>query len=114
MWILKILVFNLAIVFITELPLSLAFGARTGRKLITAALVNVITNPAVVLSGMFITLFLRKWLYGGVFVLELIVVLAEGFMFSKFKTFDRKNPYFISLVLNLVSFAAGEILNIIL
>ena len=43
----------------------------------------------------------------------MLAVLSEGFMFQKFKTFDNKNPYLISLVVNVVSFTAGKIINIL-
>ena len=114
MWILKILACNLAMVFIIELPLGFAVGAKTVKKIITMTLINIITNPAVVLTGMCLTLFFETWQYAGIAVLEILVVFTEGFVFSKFKTFDKKNPYFISLMLNVVSFASGEIINIFL
>lgn len=114
MWILEILACNLAIVFIIELAIGIFLGAKTVRKIATMALVNIITNPAVVLSGMYLTLFLPDWENIGIFVLEILVVVAEGFMFRKFRTFDRKNPYLISFVLNFASFATGEIINIFL
>ena len=114
MWILKILAFNLALVFISELSLGFLMGAKKPKKIITLALINIITNPAVVLSGMCLTLFFNNLQYIGIFILELLVVFIEGFMFSKFKIFDKKNPYLISLVLNATSFALGEIINIFL
>lgn len=114
MWILKILAGNLAIVFVIELSLGVLLGAKTIRKIITMVLVNIITNPAVVLSGMCLTLFLSRWESIGICILEVLVVVTEGFMFWKFKTFDRKNPYLISLVLNVASFAVGEVINIFL
>lgn len=114
MWILKILAFNLAIVFIVELSLGIFLGARTVRKIATMVLINIITNPAVVLSGMCLTLFLSDWENIGICILEILVVVVEGFMFWEFRTFDREKPYLISFVLNFASFATGEIINIFL
>lgn len=114
MWILKILACNLAIVFVIELSLGVLLGAKTVRKIATMVLVNIITNPAVVLSGMCFTLFLSDWENIGICILEILVVVTEGFMFRKFRTFDSKNPYLISFVLNFASFVTGEIINIFL
>ncbi len=114
MWILKILALNLAIVFAAELPISFAMGARTARKIITVVLINIITNPTVVLSALCMTLFFAKWQNIGVLILELFVFFVEGFMFSKFKIFGKRNAYLASLLLNIVSFVVGEVINIFL
>ena len=114
MWLINILAFNLTIVFITELPLSFIFGAKTLKKLSLVALINVITNPAVVLSGICLALFFNKWQIMGTAVLEFSAFMIEGFMFSKLEIFKGKNPYLLSLVLNSASFISGEIINIFL
>lgn len=114
MWILNILAFNIAIVFITELPICFFIGAKTKLKIITAGLINVITNPAAVLFGLVLALFFPKFQSTGTFLIELFVVFIEGSMFSTFKTFDTKKPYLISLLLNFISYTAGEIINIFL
>lgn len=114
MWIINILALNIAIVFITELPICFFIGAKTKRKIITAGLINVITNPAAVMCGLALALFLPNFQSTGIFLIELFVVFIEGFMFSSFKTFDKKNPYLISLLLNFISYTAGEIINIFL
>ena len=113
MWILAILVRNLTIVLLTEPFLGIIFGAKTERKIITVILVNIITNPAVVLSALSLTIFFNRAEDIGLLFLELLAILVEGFMFQKFKTFDNKNPYLISLVVNMVSFTAGKIINIL-
>jgi len=114
MWILNILALNLIIVFITELPLAFLLGAKSLKKIITSALVNIITNPAVVLFSLSLTLIYPDFQSIGLFISELLAFFTEGFMFSKFKTFGAKNPYVISLLLNLASFTAGEIIEIFL
>lgn len=110
MWILEILAQNLSVVFVTELTLGFLFGARNAKKFITVMLINIITNPAVVLTALSLTLFWRRAEDTGIFILEVIVVFLEGFMFKRFKVFDNKNPYLISLVLNCVSFITGKLL----
>ncbi len=112
MWILKILGFNLLIVFLTELPLACLLGAKNVKKLVTTALINIVTNPAVVLTGLCISMFFSRWKMPGTFILEALVFITEGFMFSRFDIFEKKNPYLISLVLNFTSFLLGELINL--
>ena len=114
MWILHILIFNLIIVLALEITFAAFLGARSFKNIATVALVNIITNPAAVLCSLCLTVFFSKWRIAGIIFIETAVFFTEGFMFSKFKTFGRKNPYIISLLLNLLSFATGEIINIFL
>ena len=109
-WILEILVRNLIIVFLTEIPIGILLGARDGKKIATVALANIITNPGVVLSSLSLALFLSRWHTPGIIILEALAVFTEGFIFSKFQTFGKKNPYIVSFVLNLVSYLTGEII----
>ena len=111
-WILNILVFNLVMVFILELIPAWLFGSRTTQKFITVLLSNIITNPLVVISRLSMTLFLPEWEPAGIIVLEIMAVLIEGFIFSKYNVFEKKNPYIISIILNLISFLPGELINL--
>ena len=101
MWILRILLFNLTIVFVVELTLALMFGA-----------INIITNPTVVMSMLTISVFCNKFETVALIVLEILVFLAEGLMFAIYKPFKKNKPYLISFVLNLSSFMAGNIIKI--
>ena len=114
MWLLSALFFSLIAVFLTELPFGYFLGARSRRKFFTVILANIVTNPAVVLVSFYLLLFASKWHGTGIFFMELLAFLAEGFIFSKCKTFDKKNPYIVSALLNTLSFAIGEIINIFL
>lgn len=114
MWIINILIFNLIIVFITELLVGFCIGIKSARETVTVSLINIITNPLAVLCGLCMTLFLDAWQHLGIIILEIIVVLVEGFMFSRFNIFKGKNPYLCSFILNLASFLTGEIIDIFL
>lgn len=114
MWILKILLGNLVLVLMIEGLPGIVMGARTWRKITTIALINVITNPVVVLGRLCITLFFAFWEPIGILMLELMAFLVEGIAYARWKTFGDRNPYLVSLVLNLVSFGIGEIINIFL
>ena len=114
MWILYFLLNNLILVLILEVFLGILFGARSMPKILTVILVNIITNPFVVLAMLTVTMFFPPLEVPGIIVLETSAVIIEGFVYSKYKTFQDKNAYSISLMLNFASFMAGEILNIIL
>ena len=114
MWMLKILLGNLALVLVLELTAGIVWGVRDGRNIATMALVNVITNPVVVLGRLCLTLFFPRGETIGILVLELLAFLAEGVIYSGYKTFGKRNPYLVSLGLNGISFLAGEIINIFL
>lgn len=114
MLIFNILVFNLILVFITELPVAFCLGMKTIRKTVTVILINIITNPFVVLCAMSLTIYFNAWEKIGILILEIAVVIVEGFMFSKFKVFNNKNPYLCSIIVNLISYLIGEIINIFL
>ena len=114
MWIINIILINLSIVLVTDLTLGLIFGARTVKDLVTVTLVNVITNPVAVLCMLSVTMFFSDWEYVCLVAIELAVFFTEGFLCSKFRTFGDKNPYVISLILNIFSFLTGEVINIFL
>lgn len=113
-WILKILVRNLLLTILLEVPAGYALGARKSKKVITILLANIITNPLVCYFRLCLILFFSNMESAGVLFLEFLAFWAEGFMFSKFNTFDKRNPYLVSLILNLFSFSIGEIIALIL
>ncbi len=110
-WILKILLNNLLIVFIIETPLAVVLGARKPKQLVTVTLANVITNPVVVLFNLMVMLFAVKWRVPAIIFSEILAVITEGLIFSKFKVFNKK-PFIISLVLNSASFLVGEVIDV--
>ncbi len=111
MFYVKIFLNNLLIVFVTELPLAFLFGARSLKKFTSVVLVNIITNPAIVYISLLTLLFAGEWHTPVLIILEVAVLFIEGFSFSKFKIFEKKNAFIISLCLNLTSFLTGEIIE---
>ena len=112
MWIVNILMLNLLIVFAIELPVGFFLGARSFKQFITMALINIMTNPAVVLCRFAMVMYCHSFEPIEILVLELLVIAIEGFMFSKFISFNQKNPYFISFILNVLSYGIGELIKI--
>ncbi len=111
-FVINTLFFNLTIVLICETILALGFGAR--KNIITVVLTNILTNPPVVFCALSLAMFLNDFEKPGLYFLEIVVVWLEGFIYSKFETFSNRNPYLISLILNLTSFSVGELINILM
>ena len=107
MLITRILLVNLYLVLILEVPWAVLFGAKGKRKIITVVLANVVTNPLVVLCSVGAGIFFAKWKLP-------VIIVTEGAIFSGCKVFDKRNPYIISLFLNVVSYFTGEIIELII
>lgn len=100
-----ILGLSLALTLLIELPVAWLWGLR-GRDLILAALVNVLTNPAVVLLHQFFP----AW--GATLVLEAGAVLVEGWYYQRFGQ-SARCPWLLSLSANALSFGLGLLINMI-
>lgn len=97
------LLLSLGLTLVFEVAFALCWGLRR-RDLLLCVLVNVMTNPAVVLLHL---------LFPAPFVtalLELGAVGAEGFCYSRFGERVRK-PWLFSLIVNAFSFGMGLMIN---
>lgn len=93
----EIFALSLGLTLMIEVPIAWAWGLR-GRELLTVLIANVMTNPLAValhLSGI------------PQFPIELGVVLAEGFAYSRH---FEKRPWLLALVSNAISWGLGLIL----
>jgi hypothetical protein len=99
---------------IIELIIALILGVRNKKDIINIILVNVITNPIVVMSQ---TLLYIKFGYNiemiGIAILEVLVVLVEGLIYKKVLNYKKINPILLSLILNALSFLIGELINLL-
>lgn len=77
---------------------------KRGKTLLMCALVNLITNPPVVLLCHILD---GGWLL--VACLEVLVILSEGSLYRYSGRFDR--PFRFSLAANVLSFAMGLCIN---
>lgn len=104
----------LLLTIIIELIIALILGVRNKKDIINIILVNVITNPIVVMSQ---TLLYIKFGYNiemiGIAILEVLVVLAEGLIYKKVLNYKKINPILLSLILNALSFLIGELINLL-
>ena len=107
-----ILIKCLLLTITIELIIALILGVRDKKDIINVILVNVITNPIVVMSQ--ILLYLR---FGyiietiGVIVLEILVVPVEGLIYKKVLDYKKINPILLSLILNMSSLLIGGLIN---
>ena len=114
MIILKFMLRSLIITYLLELIGAYFLKITNKKNIINIILVNILTNPFVVSLSFYINI-----VYGlksriiCLFLLEILVILIEGIIYHKYLTNIKINPYIISLILNLLSYLIGEILNYI-
>ena len=108
-----IMAYCLGCTVLIEGGVAFLLGKRTLREQGIVFTVNIMTNPLLVSIGFCIMLFNGRAAYlAALAVMEILVVLGEGLAYKKtMKTEDR--PYLLSLILNLSSFALGELINTI-
>ena len=108
MILLYLLISTLIGTIIIELSFALILGIRKGKDILNVVLVNIMTNPFLVIFS-----FMIKARYGNqlylitLFILEILAVLLEGFIYERYLEFKRIRPYLLSLILNSLSFMIG-------
>ncbi|MBR6133677.1 MAG: hypothetical protein IKQ29_03040 [Bacilli bacterium] len=97
---------------IIEIVIALILKIKAKKDLINILLVNILTNPIVVSIPVLILFRYGKY-YSNItlYILEIITVITEGFIYKKVLKYKKINPYLISLILNLGSYLIGEIIN---
>ena len=102
----------LVLTIIIELVLALILGVREKKDIINIILVNVITNPIVVLTPIIIYLKFNSSMGRiSLYILEVLTVLVEGLIYKKVLEYKKINWILLSLILNATSFIIGEVIN---
>ena len=103
------LLISLSLTLALELQFALIWGVRK-RGLVLVVLMNILTNPAVVLLHFFCTVFLGWTGFLPILILELAAFGVEGFcchgMVAK--------PWLFAFCINLFSYSIGELIQWIL
>ncbi len=92
-----------------------ALGVREKKGLWNVVLINVITNPFVVVSVFLVGLF-----YGSrasmifEYAIEAAVVIAEGLFYRKVLPKAKVPPMLLSLILNAMTYGAGLVINLLI
>lgn len=97
------LVLSLILTEVFECGFALAVGKR-GRALVLCALVNLVTNPPVVLLSC-----LTGSGWPAVAALEILAILAEWLLYRYSGLYQK--PLFFSLTANALSFSLGLVMN---
>lgn len=104
------LLISLGLTLALELIFCFAVGLRGVRNFTVAILVNVLTNPPVVLLNNILS---RKTDLSPVLIvlaLELSVILVEGLLYKRFGE-NIRHPFLLSLSANAFSFLTVLIIN---
>lgn len=104
------LLISLCMTLILELAFSLAFRIRNPHDICLVVLVNILTNPPVVLLN---DMLRRKSEFPHVLIvliLELTAILIEGLYYKRYAN-KIKRPFLFSLGANAFSFLTGLILQ---
>jgi hypothetical protein len=104
---------SLLLTLILEVCFALLYRIHDKRDLGLLILVNILTNPLVVMSYYLVIHYSHLNRIAVVVVLELLAILTEGYYYRTYgKTFRR--PMLFALYVNLFSFCIGQLLNILL
>jgi hypothetical protein len=107
------LAISLFLTIILETGFFLLIGKRNKKDLLLVVMVNILTNPVVVLSYWLVALYTNWGLLWVKAALELLAISVEGLYYKKYAQ-ELRRPFLFSLAANAVSFGIGEILQIIL
>lgn len=104
---------SLGMTLALELPVAYLWGLRGRRNLTLAVLVNVLTNPPVVL-GYYLLSARTLWPPLAIQLsLEALAVLTEGWCYARCGR-DIRRPYLLSLCANGFSYGMGLLLGAVL
>ena len=104
------LAISLALTIICETGFFLIIGKREKKDLFLLILVNVLTNPIVVLSFWLAVLHTDWNARITLIPLELFAVLMEGYYYSKYGQSFR-HPFLFSIAANMFSFWIGVLIQ---
>ena len=105
-WLLRVMLYSLMMTEILELIFALIYGIRNKKDLCLVLLVNILTNPVVVLSYELMDYYT---LFNPIVMtvqLELAAILIEGSYFKRYGENIRK-PMVFAFCINLFSYGIG-------
>ena len=106
----RALVVSLVLTLALETGFFLLVGKRDKKDLLLVVMVNVITNPVVVLLYWLAVLYGNWNRAAAAIPLELFAVLAEGYYYKKYGQ-DFRRPYLFSAAANAFSYGVGALLQ---
>ena len=107
----KSLIISLLLTIALETGFFLLTGKRDKKDFLLAVLVNILTNPVVVLSYYILVTYTSYNIHVIIIPLELFAIITEGYYYKKYgRTFRR--PYLFSAAANMFSYWIGVIIQI--
>ena len=104
------LAISLMLTLVLEAGFFFVIGKRNRKDLLLVVMVNILTNPAVVLLYWLCAIYTSWNLMFVIIPLEFAAIATEGYCYSKYgQTFKR--PYVFSLAANVFSYTVGLILQ---
>ncbi|MCI8330495.1 MAG: hypothetical protein HFE04_00165 [Bacilli bacterium] len=100
---------------IIELIVALLLKVRHKIDLIYIIIVNIITNPLVVMIPLYLNIkygLLERNISLG--ILEFATIFFEGNTYKKYLEYNKINPYIFSVILNASSYLIGILINYII
>ncbi|MCL2671849.1 MAG: hypothetical protein FWF10_07420 [Clostridiales bacterium] len=107
------LLLSLGLTLVFEVAFFFSVGKRNRRDLLLLVLVNIITNPLVVLLFWLNSYYTRWNVVLVTAVLELLAFAAEGVYYKRYGQ-DFRRPFLFSLAANAVSYGLGLVLQFII
>ena len=106
------LALSLALALILETGFFLFIGKRNKKDMLLLVLVNILTNPVVVLLCWLAAMYMNRHLPIVIITLEVLTVLVEAFFYKRFGQ-DFKRPLVFSVTSNAFSFSIGVLIQIL-
>ena len=104
---------SLVLTLVLETGFFLLIGKRNKKDLLLLLLVNLLTNPALVLTYWLAVLY-TDWSSVIIIIpLEVLAVLIEGCYYKKYGC-DFKRPYLFSLAANIFSYGTGLLMQFLI
>jgi hypothetical protein len=111
-WLLTSLIISLILTIILEEIFAVAVGIRCKRDLLLLGLVNILTNPIVVLSYFLAANYTTWNLILVTIFLESLAIIVEACYFRTYGNTFR-HPFLFSICVNLFSYGIGKIISVI-
>lgn len=108
----EVILICLAFTIIIEILIAFICKVRNKKDFLNIILVNIITNPIVVVFP-YITYLYKGIVYRNILliILEVAVVFIEGLIYKKVLKYNKINTYLLSLILNISSYLVGNIIS---
>jgi len=104
------LIISLLLTLILEVGFFFACGKRNKKDILLVILVNIFTNPLVVLSFWLTHMFTGWNTFFVVIPMEIFAILVEGRYYKVYGN-DFKRPYLFSLCANVFSYGTGLLIQ---